>query len=97
VHKLLEFDVAIVILAGVIGIALWLWMARAAGTGHNYGRITGSVLFGLYTLDLVTALTRPQAGLPLVFDLLVWLAGLGAVVFMWRRDASAFFRSPLAG
>jgi hypothetical protein len=86
VHSAEAVNIAIVLLAGIIGIALWLWMARATGTGHNYGRITGTVLFAIYTLNLAAA------SLALVFDLLVWLAGLGAVVFMWRRESSVFFR-----
>jgi hypothetical protein len=92
VHSAEAVNIAIVLLAGIIGIALWLWMARATGTGHNYGRITGTVLFAIYTLNLAAALARPHASLALVFDLLVWLAGLGAVVFMWRRESSVYFR-----
>jgi hypothetical protein len=96
VHSAEMADIAIVILAGVIGIGLWLWMARATGTGHNYGRITGTVLFAVYTLNIAAALARPHASLALVFDVLVWLAGLGAVVFMWRRESSAYFsRGPV--
>jgi hypothetical protein len=91
IHSIEGLQIAIVLLAGIIGIALWLWMARATGTGHNYGRITGTVLFALYTLNIAAALARPHAGLPLVFDVLVWLAGLGAVVFMWRRESSEYF------
>ena len=94
VHSAEEVNIAIVLLAGIVGIGLWLWMARATGTGHNYGRIVGSVLFALYTLNIVTALARPHASLALVFDLLVWLAGLGATIFMWRRDATEYFRAP---
>jgi hypothetical protein len=91
VHQIEAFNVAIVLLAGIIGIALWLWMARANATGHNYGRIVGTVLFAIYTLNIAAALARPHASLALVFDLLVWLAGLGAVVFMWRRESTPYF------
>jgi hypothetical protein len=96
VHQLEDFNIAIVLLAGIVGIALWLWMARANAGGHNYGRIVGTVLFGLYTLNLADALARPHASLALVFDLLVWLVGLGAVIFMWRRDSGAYFRGSYA-
>ena len=62
-------------------------------------RATGSVLFGLDTLALligppdagirgpVTAVTRILAGI-------VWVIGLSAVVFLWQKDSSTFFKTP---
>jgi hypothetical protein len=52
---------ALITLAMVFGlavIALWLWMARAAGQGQNWARIVCTVLFGLATLELIRV--RPQ-------------------------------------
>ena len=43
---------------GLAVIALWLWMARANGQGRNWARILSTVLFGLATLELISA--RPQ-------------------------------------
>jgi hypothetical protein len=80
-----------VVIEAVIAIGLWLWMARANLAGRNWARITGSVLFGVYTLFLLLSLRRPSAGIGLVFALLVWLAGLGAVILLWRRDSSEYF------
>jgi hypothetical protein len=80
-----------VVVEAVIAIGLWLWMARANAAGRNYARITGSVLFGIYTLFLLVSLRRPEASVGLVFAILVWLAGLGAVIMLWRKDSSAYF------
>ena len=30
-------------------------------------------------------------------NLVTWLVGLGAVVFLWRSDSSAYFNAPRAG
>jgi hypothetical protein len=51
----------LITLAMVFGLAvigLWLWMARANGQGRNWARILPTVLFGLATLEMITA--RPQ-------------------------------------
>jgi hypothetical protein len=94
VHKLEVADIAIAVIVGLIGIALWLWMARASSSGHNYARITGTVLFGLNTLFLFFGLARPHVGLGFALNLLVWLAGLGAVIMLWRRESGAYFSQP---
>jgi hypothetical protein len=91
VHSAEVAIVAGVVIEAVIAIALWLWMARANGAGRNYARITGTVLFAVYTLFLLLDLRRPSAGIGLVFAALVWLAGLGAVVMLWRKDSSEYF------
>ena len=94
IHRLEVADIVIAVIVGVIAIGLWLWMARASAGGHNYARITGSVFFGLNTLFLLIGLARPHVGLGLVFSILVWLAGLGAVIMLWRRESGAYFSQP---
>jgi len=94
VHSLEVASIGIGVLVGLISIGLWLWMARASANGHNYARIVGSVFFGLNTLFLLLSLARPHAGLGLVFNVLVWLAGLGAVIMLWRRESAAYFSQP---
>jgi hypothetical protein len=86
---------------GLLGIALWLWMARANGQGRNWARILSTVLFVLATLQL----RHPQPqGSPAGFGVTVlyygiavlsvaaWLAGAAAVWQLWRPASSAFFR-----
>ena len=94
IHNAEIFGVALVVVVGLIGIGLWLWMAWANGRGKNWARIVASVLFGLNTLDLLLSFTRPHASLSLLFELLVWLVGLGAIVLLWRKESSAYFQAP---
>jgi hypothetical protein len=89
--QLNNFIVSNVIYA-VISVALWLWMARANSQGQNWARITSTVLFGLSTLDLYVALNLPKTVIGLAFLLLTWLAGLGAVILLWRKESTAFFK-----
>jgi hypothetical protein len=76
---------------GVLGAALWIFIALACRRGRNWARITGTVLFGLATLDVLGNLSAPQAVAAKVFGAVVWLPGLAAVVLLWRGPSSAFF------
>ncbi len=92
VNQLNTFIISLAIISGVVGIALWLWMARANGQGRNWARILSTVLFGLATLDLFGVASQPKTLLGLVFPVLTWLLGLGAVVLLWRKQSTAFFQ-----
>ena len=87
-----RFLITVAIVSGVIGIALWLWMARANNQGKNWARILSTVLFCLATLDLIGVFSQPKTVLGLVFPVLTWLVGLGAVWLLWRKESSAFFK-----
>jgi len=92
VNQLNTFIISLAIVSGLVGIALWLWMARANSQGKNWARIVSTVLFGLATLDLVGVFSEPKTVLGLVFPVLTWLVGLGAVILLWRPESSAFFK-----
>jgi hypothetical protein len=85
--------VAAFIIAGLIGAAVWIVLARLCKNGRNGARITGTVLFGLATLDtLVGAAAAPIAGAVRAWGLVVWLIGLAAVILLWQRSSTAFFK-----
>jgi hypothetical protein len=94
VSQLNTFIIGLAIVSGLVGIALWLWMARANGQGKNWARIVSTVLFGLATLDLVGVFSQPKTVLGLVFPVLIWLVGAGAVWLLWQRESTAFFKRP---
>ena len=92
VNQLNTFIISLAIVSGLIGIALWLWMSRANNQGKNWARILSTVLFCLATLDLVGVFGEPKTVLGLIFPVLTWLVGLGAVFLLWRPDSTAFFK-----
>jgi hypothetical protein len=92
VSQLNTFIITLAVVSGVLGIALWLWMSWANGQGKNWARIVSTVLFGLATLDLIGVFSQPKTVLGLVFPVLIWLVGLGAVFLLWRPDSSVFFK-----
>ncbi|HWG13254.1 MAG TPA: hypothetical protein VG268_08290 [Streptosporangiaceae bacterium] len=93
INSLVHAEIAIVVVAGIIGVGLWLWMAWANGRGKNWARITGTVFFGLYTLDLILVAARSANGISTVFAIVTWLIGLGATIMLWRRDSTTYFRA----
>jgi hypothetical protein len=93
--------------AGLVMIALWLWMARANGQGRDWARILSTALFGLATLELISILSQPVVHVSLggavlswmvsvltwrIVPLLTCLTGLAAVWLLWRPASSAFFK-----
>ena len=92
VNQLNTFIITLAVVSGVLGIALWLWMARANSQGRNWARILSTVLFGLATLDLFGVINQPKTVLGLIFPVLTWLVGAGAVYFLWQRESSEFFK-----
>jgi hypothetical protein len=92
VNQLNTFIIALAVVSGLIGIALWLWMAWANGQGKNWARIVSTVLFGLATLDLVGVFSEPKTAIGLVFPVLTWLVGGATIWLLWRPDSTAFFK-----
>jgi FtsH-binding integral membrane protein len=93
INSLVNAEIAIVVIAGIIGVGLWLWMAWANKRGKSWARITGTVFFGLYTLDLILVAARAASGISTVFAIVTWLVGLGATIMLWRRDSSAYINA----
>jgi hypothetical protein len=79
--------------SGLIAVAAWLFIARACQNGHNWARITGTVLFGLATVDTIVSATAPVAGAVKAWWPVIWLAGLVAVILLWQRASTAFFKA----
>jgi len=90
------------IVFGLVGISLWVWMARANGQGRNWARILSTVLFGLATLQLGGAFTQSPShagfgatvlyyGATKLF-VAAWLVGAAAVWLLWRSASSVFFK-----
>ena len=75
-HVLLIAGVA----SGLIAIAPWILIARACQAGENWARMTGTVLFGLATLDAVGGLISPVVIPVKILAVVIWLCGLIAVV-----------------
>lgn len=92
INNAVHFSIGAIIVVGIIGVVVWVWMARMNAKGRNWARITGTVFFGLNTLDLLGVFARSASAISVVFGIVIWLVGLGAVIMLWRRDSTAYFK-----
>jgi len=94
VNRAFESFLAITIVEAAIGIGLWLLMAWANKQGRSWARITATVLFVADTLLTLTGFSRgPRTPIDLVFPVLTWLVGAGAIWLLWRPESNAFFKT----
>lgn len=89
---------ALVMVLGLISAGVWIGLARASLDGRRWARTTGTVLFGADTVALLIGppdmgYHGPTTTLAAVFEGIVWLIGLSAVVFLWTKRSRAFFRA----
>lgn len=89
--------VGIFIISGLIGAALWVWMAQSCKAGKGWARIVSTVLFGIETLSVVAgAAAVASGGAARLYGIVVWLIGLAAVILLWQRQSTAYFKGASA-
>ncbi|HUD77411.1 MAG TPA: hypothetical protein VMR00_06145 [Streptosporangiaceae bacterium] len=86
IHTLANVTVVVLVIAGLIGVLLWVWMAWANNRGRNWARIVATVLFALDTISFILSISR--ASVSIIFLALEWLVGLVAIVFLWRKETT---------
>jgi len=93
VHAAEVVGVVVIVIFGLIGVGLWVWMAWANGRGRSWARVVAAVLFGLNTLGLLSVVIRPNAVGSKILDVVVWLVGLAATIYLWRPDSTQYYNS----
>jgi hypothetical protein len=89
--------IGVLIASGLIGAALWLWMAQSCKTGKNWARIVSTVLFVIETINVVAGASAiSSGGASRIYSIVIWLIGLGAIIFLWRRSSTEYFKSSSA-
>jgi hypothetical protein len=84
-------EIGLFIASGLIGAALWLWMAQSCKAGKGWARIVSTVFFAIDTI--AQFLLGSTGGAARIYGLLVWLVGLTAVILLWQRSSSEYFRA----
>lgn len=89
--------IGILIASGLIGAALWLWMAQSSKAGKNWARIVSTVLFAIQTINVVAGASAvASGGASRIYSIVIWLIGLGAIIFLWQRSSTEYFKSSAA-
>jgi hypothetical protein len=94
----------------IIGIGLWIWMAKANQAGKNWARITSTVFFGIDCLGLLLILVgvgvvmhavSPSVKIVLVASvvagIITWVIGLVTIVLLWGRESSEYYAAMKRG
>lgn len=90
-------EIGLFIAGGLIGAALWLWMAQTCRAGKGWGRVVSTVFFGIDTLSVLAGLAGAGTGgggLTRIYAVVVWVIGLIAIICLWQRSSSDYFRAP---
>lgn len=108
VDSVVNVSIGSIIVVGLIGVALWLWMAFANRAGKNWARITATVFFGISTLSLLssiavrtsdstTAMGSSGTTFGTVLNVLLWLVGLAVIILLWHNRSGPYFKRPSYG
>lgn len=85
---------ASIVFIGILGVALWLWMAHTNGNGRKWARVVATALGGLGTLGFVLSLAQGEAtALSLTLSALTALLAVAIIVLIWRKESSRFYES----
>jgi hypothetical protein len=91
VDAAVNVSVGIGLVVGLIGVALWLWMASANKAGKSWARVVATVLGGLNILFTVLSLSTGGGGIALVVNLVsIVLAGY-ILYLLYRPESSQYY------
>jgi|SRR5271165_1479139 len=92
-NEIRNIAASILLIHGLTGITVWLWMARKNNAGRPWARILASVLFGLCTVELIAIILESIPVTTKILPVATWVVGLCATVLLWQRESSEYFRS----
>ena len=76
----------------LIAIVYWLWVARAARRAEPGTRSSAVILFAYATMDLIKWRSGVEPLPVVIVFALEWLTGLVAVVLLFAKGSTAYFR-----
>jgi hypothetical protein len=88
-------ELVVLVVVGLIGVGLWIWMAQMNKRGRKWARITSTVFFALDTLGAIGGLAGGMlsgGSVNRFYGLVVWVIGAAAVILLWRRQSSDYFK-----
>ena len=91
INQVFEYLVVTTVIFGVIGVALWITMARGASSGRRWAQLVSTILFALYTLESIVTFAQTRAILSIVFVGLTWVVGAATVYLLWKPAMKAYF------
>ncbi|AYY14760.1 hypothetical protein EF847_20740 [Actinobacteria bacterium YIM 96077] len=76
----------------IVGILLWLWMARANKRGRYWARIVATILGGMYIIFALFSLLGALTLASVITAVTIAIAA-SALVLMYRPESSEYYRA----
>jgi hypothetical protein len=83
--------VGVVIVLGLVGAGLWLWMAWANNHGRGWARVLSTIFFAIATLGVFLSFAQAATVIGRILGIIQWAVGLAAIVLIWRRQSSDYY------
>lgn len=81
------------VVTGLLGAALWLWMAWANGKGRSWARIVATILFAFSVLSLLGSLIQTSPAASRLVSVVEVLLGAYIIFLLYRRESSEYYRA----
>jgi hypothetical protein len=95
VVNLAHVEVVALVVGGLIAAGLWIWMARSSRAGKSWARVVSTVLFAIATIDAFVSVgggALAAGDATRIYGFVVWIIGLVAIVLLWQRASSDYFK-----
>lgn len=96
VDSALAIGMGVGVVFGLLGAALWFWMAYANGKGKKWARIVATVFFGISVLGLLSTLIQEGTVVGKVLQVVQFLIGLGAIIMMYKPESTQYYNQQSA-
>lgn len=84
------------IVAGLVGVALWLWMASANGKGRKWARIVATVFFAFSVLNFLGSFLQPTPALSRILGIVMLALGAYILYLLYRPESSQYYEAQSA-
>jgi hypothetical protein len=95
VVDLAHVEIVAFVIGGLIAAGLWIWMARGSRAGKSWARVVSTVLFAISTISAFVSIgggALTAGGATRIYGFVVWIIGLVAIVLLWQRASSDYFK-----
>jgi hypothetical protein len=95
VVNLAHVEVVAFVVGGLIAAGLWIWMARGSRAGKSWARTVSTVLFAISTIAAFVSIgggALAAVDATRIYGFVVWIIGLVAIVLLWQRASSDYFK-----
>ena len=83
--------VGAVIVGGLLGAGLWLWMAWANNRGRSWARVLSTIFFAVATLGVLVSFAQAATAAGRILGIVQWAVGLAAIVLIWQRQSNDYY------